>query len=198
LKITVKRLVIIFVLGAVLGPVGDLFHLLSGTTAYPDGFPFWAPLLFGAAGLGVGLSHPMADRVLGPSSSRLRPGVRCWTYTGLGLAAFLGLYCASGYLPGKTGGLRDLLLAGGAIGVWVALDRTWQGLLLAAATALCGTLFEIGLVSTGAFYYLPGSSNFYGVASWLPWLYVAASVAMGNLGRKVFVPQVEAPQLVKD
>jgi hypothetical protein len=87
------------------------------------------------------------------------------------------------FVPLKSGSSLDLLIAGSTILVWLLLDRTWQGVVLAILTAIVGTLVEITLVRLGAFWYLPPKDALFGVGSWLPWLYFSASVAVGNLGR---------------
>jgi len=177
--------------GAILGPVGDFCHVFTETTGYPQGvfafyfwkIPFWVPLLFGGAALMIGLSHPFLDRLFKAPLSR--PGSQDWKSIVCGLVVFIALYSLSGFLPWEAGGFSDIILAMGGLGVWGILDRTWQGILFGILTAIVGTFIEIILVKIGAFYYLPHASNVWGVASWLPWIYIAASVTVGNLGRKL-------------
>jgi len=184
-----KNAVFLFLLGAVVGPIGDSFHVLSHTTAYPQGvfafyiwrLPFWVPLIFGVAGMAVGLSHPQIDRWLKVPSER--PGTRSAGLVTFGILAFLGIYAMTAFVPLRSGGSLDVLIAISALAVWLLLDRKAEGLLLAAMTALVGTGTEILLVHVGAFSYLPPKNSLFGVGSWLPWLYVAASVSVGNLGR---------------
>ena len=184
-----KRVLILFFIGFFLGPIGDYFHVLSQTTGYPQGvfdfywgpIPFWVPFLFGSASIGVGLSHPWFDGFLG--GPPVRPGARNAVIAWIGIFSFLGLYCLSGFLPGGAGGLSDGILALLAILIWALLDWTWQGILLGVLTAITGTALEITLVHLEIFSYLPPKNNLLGVASWLPWLYFAASVTLGNFGR---------------
>lgn len=183
-----KKALVLFATGFFLGPIGDFAHVTTQTTAYPPNhglyffaLPWWVPLLFGAAALAVGFSHPALDQILGPTF--LRPGAKTPARVIGGLAIFLGSYCLSGFLPPAKGLHNDLMLALIALGTWAILDWTWQGILLGALTAVAGTLSEIILVHFGIFSYLPPKNNFLGVASWLPWLYFTASVAVGNLGR---------------
>lgn len=65
--------------------------------------------------------------------------------------------------------------------VWVACDRSRAGLLLAIGTAIVGCFVEVALTSLDAFHYVHPDAG--PIASWLPWIYVTASVAVGNLGR---------------
>lgn len=184
-----KAAFLLFLVGAILGPVGDSFHVVSGTTDYPPNLfqlyfwrlPWWVPLIFGAAGMAIGLSHPQMDRWLAAPADR--PGSRGIDGVILGIAAFLGIYAMTAFVPLKSGGSLDMLIAVSAILVWVIFDRTWQGILLGIMTAFVGTLTEILLVRAGAFWYLPPKDALFGVGSWLPWLYFSASVAVGNFGR---------------
>jgi hypothetical protein len=41
------------------------------------------------------------------------------------------------------------------------------------------------MVHLGNFRYLPQAANLDVVPSWLPWLYVCASITTGNLGRRL-------------
>jgi hypothetical protein len=181
----------LFALGAVLGTAGDIGHVLTGTTAYAQGvyvwyfldvMPWWVPLLFGGAAVAIGLSHPWMDRILGAAE---RPGTRSAGRMGLGLALFLALYLASGLLPHQPYRLDHAVVAAGALGLWLALDRTWQGAVMAAGTAAAGTAVEMFLIGRGVFWYGVQSVQWHGVADWLPWLYAAASVAVGNCGRRL-------------
>ena len=183
-----KKVLIIFAVGFILGPIGDFSHVQTQTTAYPDhyglyffGLPFWVPFLFGLAALAVGLSHPAFDKMMGPQYDR--PGSKTLGRVMGGLLIFLGAYCLSGMLPPDKGFHNDLMLGLIAIATWAILDWTWQGIVLGILTAIAGTLTEIILVHLKIFFYLPPRNNLFGVASWLPWLYFTASVTVGNLGR---------------
>jgi hypothetical protein len=182
----VIKLFIIFVLGGILGAIGDYTHVASQTDGYlhpllplPTGQPFWVPFLFGSATLGIALSHVRMDQVLGPKN---RPVVS-WTSASAGALAFLALYAASGFFSLKTGADKDVFLWTCCLLFWWLADRTWQGVLLGLGTAAVGTCIEIGLTRIGAFYYFPEVNNLWGVPSWLPALYVTASFAVGNLAR---------------
>ena len=96
---------------------------------------------------------------------------------------FLVVYALSGVIQAGTGGLQDVWLATVAILFWWITDRTRIGAMLALLTAVGGTIFEIFLVSIHAFSYYPQHANLMGVPSWLPWLYVVASVAISLVVR---------------
>ncbi len=196
-----RTFLILFFLGFFLGPIGDYCHVLSGTDAYPPHIfrfyffkiPFWVPFLFGLATLGIGLSHLSFDAKFGPPEPRR--GAKRGAFAMLGLLCFLGLYAASGYLRWQIGGGNDIFMTGVAIFLWVVLDRTWQGIVLGLLTALVGTAVEITLVHVGAFYYLPRAANFFGVPSWLPSLYFAASVTVGNFARYLGTKEINRYKL---
>lgn len=184
---------LLFLGGALLGTLGDFFHVVTQTDGYQSplyplpgsGQPFWVPFLFGSAGLGIGLSHPFIGRRLG---QKPRMG-KSWMDVIAGILAFLFLYACSGFLSLETGGAKDAFLIIGALLVWVIFDRTWQGIVLGLSTALIGTSFEIFLSYIGGFYYYPHAANFAGVPSWLPWLYFPASITVGNAGRFLTLPR---------
>ena len=186
----VAQLLIIFVLGGILGTAGDYSHVASLTDGYanpwyplPTGQPLWVPFLFATATLSITLSQLLSEPILGTKNKKIPSLGSAFA----GASVFLGLYVASGFLPLPTGGAKDLLLWTCCFLFWALADRTWQGVVFAVGTAIVGTLVEIGLTRSGAFYYTEGSNNFFGVPSWLPALYVAASVAIGNL-TQVLIP----------
>ncbi|MCB1215287.1 MAG: hypothetical protein KDK66_07405 [Deltaproteobacteria bacterium] len=184
-----KRLIILFALGALLAPVGDYFHLLSQTTQYPEGayaflffdaIPWWVPLMFGSASLLMGLSIPASDVFLGKVT---RPVDTKPLWAWAGVFNFLFFYIVSGYLPGQEGLGAVVILALAGLVLWWALDHTWQGFLLALVSAFLGTITEVTLVYLKVFSYLPPKNTLFGVAKWLPCLYFIAGVTVGNLGR---------------
>jgi hypothetical protein len=183
-----KRALVLAALGATFGTLFDYAHVRTGAIVYPGdpplGVPAWVPFLYMGAALSIGLLHPVGDRLL-----HRRPR---FPHTPARLAiGFLGL-CAiwflSGALPFDTLTVSALLATAG-VAMWWWLDRTWQGLLAAAATALGGCLTEVVLSRSGAFRHT--HPDVLGVALWLPWIYVAASVGLGNVGR--FLAERDAP-----
>ncbi|MCC7442267.1 MAG: hypothetical protein IT285_11575 [Bdellovibrionales bacterium] len=200
-KKLLPRAGLLLALGAVLGPIGDWFHVATGTTSYPPDFawyfpgnvPWWVPLLFGSATLAIGLSHPLMDdlaRRMAPKwamrtlwGPRTRPGMA----SALGLVGpflmFEVAYIASGYLPRPPGGAADLILISMALVCWAAFDSTIHGGFLALSTGFVGSFAEWSLIQAGVFRYEPGMDNLFGVASWLPWIYCCASVGAGHFGR---------------
>ncbi len=177
----VMALVLIFVTGAVIGSFFDGFHTHSATTFYHRPvllqMAWWTLPLFGLAALGISTTHVRMDRVLGRPARPLSPVV-----TAFGIAYFGGFYFASAFLPVSSPG-KLLLLLLGWVALWLLLDRTWQGVLLAVLTAIAGCAVEMTLVQLGAFGYRHPDLG--GVPYWLPALYLIASLTVGNLGRQV-------------
>lgn len=189
----IVRIVILLFIGGLIGPIGDYMHVVSGTTYYPPraflfdvslfGLPLWVPAIFGFATVLIGLVVPASDPLFG--GRRSHPGARSWLGVISGLVVFLGIYATSAFLPFDTGGWRDIVIALAALSYWAIWEGTWPGLVLGAFIAAAGTAAEIGLAEAGLIAYAPENANLFGVASWLPWLYLAASVGAGNLGRRL-------------
>jgi len=82
--------------------------------------------------------------------------------------------------------LETLGSGAASLAMWWALDRTWQGVVAALATALGGCATEVALSHAGLFHYT--HPDVLGLAQWLPWNYVAAAVGLGNVGRWLAEP----------
>lgn len=183
----------VWVASMLVGPIGDVVHVLTDTTFYPQEtfvfyvwkIPFWVFPLFATAGTLVALTHPVTDKLFNrPPSFYDSLNLK---RVGLGLFIFVFHYSLSGFLPKPAPGVADLVLASLAILVWLYFDRTLVGIIQAIITAFLGVAFEVSIISQGAFGYHDGVDTLYGVASWLPWLYVVASITIGNLGRYFFI-----------
>jgi len=184
-SLSYARAALLFGFGAVVGSGLDALHTNSGTTVYASPWVFamsvWTPLIFGLAGLSVGLSYPLAERLTGR-----RPGrPLSWVEVGAGFAAFAGLYATSGYLPASNAAKLVVLLVGAAV-LFAWLARTALALAMAVLTAVIGPLVEAALVHTGFFVYR--EADVLGVAMWLPALYASGSIAFGAVGQKVMRP----------
>lgn len=171
----------LFLIGALLGAICDGFHTHSGTTFYPEPLilkmAWWVPVLFGSAALTIGLTHVLGDRLLKRPNKNVS-----WPSVITGLLLFIALYYISGFL--RTDWQTKLLVLGiGNSILWLLYDRTWQGSFLALGTALVGCYVEIYLSQQGLFSYT--HPHIWGIPYWLPFLYVGASVTVGNLARKI-------------
>ncbi len=174
------RYFVLFLIGALVVPVGDVVHVLTQTTSYPPEqmvysifgvIPWWVPLLFGSAGVLSGL-HTELVRKKFPRNRDAKP-LEFIAAT----VAFLGMYFLSGLLP-KTFITDGVLLFCGSLLFLFSGDRTLGGVFQAFGIVLGGTGFEIFLVQNHVFSYAPPHNELWGVAPWLPWLYVGVAVAV--------------------
>ena len=186
-----RFLLISFVVGAIAGTAGDYVHVITQTDGYPAKGPFpflpfssvhmpvWVPFLFGTAVMLMAVIHRFMSKIFHP---RLE---RHFIIASSAPLIFVAIYAATGIFHSGTGGWEDVWLATVTILLWFVMDGTRTGAILALVNAFFGTCFEIFLVGIGAFYYYPTHSNLMGVPSWLPWLYMAASVCISLFVRLI-------------
>ena len=173
----------LFLTGAIFGTALDAYHVHSHIERYPIpvlfGVAWWVPLLFGAAAVAIGVSHPMIDPLLGHVRRSKRLILSIGELTWLVLAYLV----SAASLPSLAkGGLLAIIY----LNFWLLAGRSWQILLLSLVTAITGTLIEMTLVAADAFSYV--HPEMIGVPFWLPCLYACASLAVGDLGRTLIHP----------
>lgn len=168
-----------FLLGATAGSLLDGIHTHSGMTLYPTPWvwmmAWWTPLVFGFAVVAIASNHLALDH----AAPRTRPSAVNVT---LAIVTFVIAYFASGYLP-LDNPAKAVVLAAFAVGAWLAYDRSWQGAMMALVTGTLGPMFEVGMTHFGLFQHL--HPDVWGVPLWLCGLYGTASVAVGNLARRL-------------
>ena len=174
-----RAALVLVLLGATVGPALDGIHVRTDTLVYPTPdflrMEWWVPPLFAAAGLAIGLARPLWERMLDRRTATPRAPV-----VALAMAIFIASYALSGLLPWAWSSVA-LVLAVLAAVTWAVCDRSGLGVFLAGSTALLGTSVEIMLVREDLFAYV--RPDIAGVPGWLPWLYVTAAIAVGNLGK---------------
>jgi len=187
----VKFLLLSFIVGAIAGTTGDFVHVITHTDGYPPHGPFsflpllpvkmpiWVPFLFGTAVMLMATTHKLASQFYHP---RLEQNA---IISSSAPFIFVLLYALTGFLHTGTGGGEDVWLAIATFFIWWLMDRTAMGAGLAVLNAIAGTMFEIFLVGIGGFFYYPEHANLFGVPSWLPWLYMAASVCISLFVRLI-------------
>ncbi|PIR20848.1 MAG: hypothetical protein COV45_04640 [Deltaproteobacteria bacterium CG11_big_fil_rev_8_21_14_0_20_47_16] len=179
--LTWKRAIIMFVIGGIAGAISDGFHNISGILYYTDPWilntAWWVPILFGSATLAVAYGHLYYDRVFHVSSKNLS-----WSEVVTGLIAFLMVYAASAFLSysdfGKTIVLSILVF----LMAW-RWNRSWHAIPPLVITVIIGCTIESTLSYIGEFHYT--YPDFLRIPMWLPLLYAAASIAVGNWARKM-------------
>src|SRR6266700_5134454 len=173
----------LFLLGASLGTALDALEVYSGVERYPRpmffGVAWWVPLLFGAAAVAIGYSHPLI--------SRTRPYRRLSSSIGELTWLVLAYLISASTLDSQA---KVGLIAIIYLNFWLLAGRSWQDLLLSFVTAVTGTLVEMILVNAGVFSYT--HPDILGVPYWLPGLYACASLAVGDLGRSLMSLQTRA------
>jgi hypothetical protein len=195
---------------AVLGPLLDGMHSAHGVLRYaqpisltvrpPNGTEdtlvlltttWWTPVLFAVAGVILGISHPVLDSIF---YEDVPQGGRdpSWTFVLLGISAFALQYWISAVLEAPLLGqsigsfpVLDVVLCSTAFAHWVTFDRTRQGAMMAALTALAGPVVESTLISFGLYHYAHPQLFYDAIPSWIGWVYACGGPAVGNLGRKV-------------
>jgi hypothetical protein len=187
-----KRVLALFLFGAIVISFFDGFHTFSGTTAYahPLGaskMAWWTPLIFGAS---TGLGGPAFALGYARFGGTLAPPP--WNKLVSAFVSFGALYFFSGFYHGPNE-VKLAVLVAGAVAFFLWLDRTWQGALCALATAATGPLVEIVLVHFGTFVHV--QPDFLGIPMWLPALYLASAPVIGHGARRFL--RAGAPNLVR-
>ena len=130
------------------------------------------------------------------SSTRVRRPAFGWepapSVVGACIALFAVQYASSGVLattvdpafPDAPRYAVDAALAASGVGAWGVFDGTRQGLVVAVATAVAGPLAEIFLINVLHLYHY-SDPDFFGIPSWIAWVYFCGSPAVGNLSRAV-------------
>jgi hypothetical protein len=169
---------LLFLLGAVAGTALDMIHSASGVLFYPDpaflGEAWWVPPFFGLVAVVAALGHRLTRRVLGGRGV----GEGLWPAA----AWFVGAYASTGLLHRWPWALAGLLAATFAVRVWLEPSlRTRTGAVFTVGIALAGPAYESWFSSMGAFSYT--RPDVFGIAIWLPGLYLHAAPFVGTLDR---------------
>ena len=171
-----KRISILFIVGAVLVSILDSFHTHGGVAYYthPHFFKIsiWSPFILGGATVVIGVTHYKFH----PFIKHLKPALF------VSLICFVAAYWVTAFVKVSNAQISLTILALYLI-AWGSFDRTWQSLVLALATAIAGSIAE-GLLGINQFFIYLRPDLFH-VPVWLPLLYATASEAGGNLGRLI-------------
>ena len=79
--------------------------------------------------------------------------------------------------------INQFLLIYALIG-WYFLDNSLAGLLLSILTSLAGPMVELILINNFHLYFYK-NADYYGICSWIPWVYFFGGSAVGNLSRSI-------------
>ena len=179
--------VVLFLLGAAGGLVGDQGHVVSGTTTYLDrGVPFvwesalWFPLLVGGATAALGWIRLR----LGPA--REEGGLRMGAAA---VASVIGLYAVTAVVRDVPLGPATALVTCLAVVIACVFADGRPALTCGVLAAVNGTVFEIVLVEVGVAEYAEDIDALAGVAPWLPALYLAFGVVAARLAELLTTPR---------
>ena len=179
MRLSGKESLILFLVGAAGGLIGDAGHVQAGTTTYlDDATPFiwesalWFPVLVGLATASLGELRLR----LGPP----RPGFD--VRVGIGaIAAVLALYALTALVYDEPEGPATILIVMSAVLVacWLAGGR--PAIICGLAAAVAGPLAEILIVELDLAEYADSADSLFGVALWLPALYFAFGFVAARL-----------------
>ena len=174
----------LFAIGAIGGLIGDMCHVVSGTTVYlEDPFPYvwksqlWFPLMVGSGTASLGwIAVKLGARAAEPERDDPRREAAVM------IASVLGLYALTAIVRGEPSAVGIVLSysVAGLICARFARDRV-DWLCAGLATAF-GVGTEMVLSAAGVFEYAGDIEQIIGVAAWLPALYLAYGVVAARLG----------------
>lgn len=185
------------IISAPLGMSLDNYHGLFNVLNYESiGHPFqwsiddtvvlksalWVPFLFSFAGFAMSIIALTTEK-----ANKFHDLAPSWANTLYSIALFSFQYYISGALDsiGTNPFIIHIALATLSVLGFFNFDKTFSGLILSVLTALIGPITEIGLVNVGHLYTYT-HADFYGVCSWIPWVYLLGGSAVGNLSRSLY------------
>ncbi len=179
MRLSGKELLILFLVGAAGGLIGDAGHVQAGTTTYlDDTTPFvwesalWFPVLVGLATASLGELRLR----LGPP----RPGFDARIGIAA-IAAVLALYALTAVIYDEPEGPVTVLIVMLAVLIASGLGGGRPALACGLAAAVVGPLAEILVVELDLAEYSPAADALFGVALWLPPLYFAFGFVAARL-----------------
>jgi hypothetical protein len=177
-RLTPGELALLFAIGAAGGLVGDAGHVQAGTTTYLDDSPtiwesaVWFPILVGLATASLGELRLR----LGPP----RPGFDL-RVGAAAIAAVLAIYAITALIYDEPEGPATTLVLMLAVLIVCWLADGWPALACGLAAAVAGPVAEIVIVKLDLAEYAESADSRFGVALWLPALYLAFGVVAARL-----------------
>uniref|UniRef100_A0A8P4GCF8 Insulin-induced gene protein n=1 Tax=Dicentrarchus labrax TaxID=13489 RepID=A0A8P4GCF8_DICLA len=181
----------LFSVGVFLALVLNLLQVQRNVTLFPPDVissifssAWWVPPCCGTASAIIGLLYPCIDSRLGEPHKFKRE----WSSVMRCVAVFVGINHASAKVDFANNVQLSLTLAALSIGLWWTFDRSRSGFGLGVSIALLATLATQLLVYNGVFHYQGlqyTSPDFLYIRSWLPCIFFAGVITMGNIGRQL-------------
>ncbi|XP_053732294.1 insulin-induced gene 2 protein isoform X2 [Synchiropus splendidus] len=177
---------LLFSVGVFLSLVLNLLQVQRNVTLFPPDVmssifssAWWVPPCCGSASTVIGLLYPTVDRRLGQPHRFKRE----WSSVMRCVAVFVGINHASAKVDFVNNVQLSLTLAALSVGLWWTFDRSRCGFTLGVTIALLATLTTQLLVHHQLFRYT--SPDFLYVRSWLPCIFFAGVITVGNIGRQL-------------
>jgi len=146
----------------------------------------FTPPLFGLAAIIIGGLYIWIDELTSVPLDSKHPSL---AIVFGGIVYFILQYWLSGYACAHNWPLQQVhaVLIATMMGSFALFDRSPTVLAVGAATGLGGPLIELFLINQ-LHLYCYTQADFFGIDSWIPWVYAAGTPAVGNLARayKVF------------
>jgi hypothetical protein len=185
------ELLMLFVVGAAGGLIGDQGHVVSGTTRYlATGVPFiwksalWFPVLVGGATAALG---ELRLRIARP-----RPQGDIKEAVGA-IASIVALYAVTAVVRHSPLVPATALVFALAALVACRFGDGRPAILCGLLAAVVGSAIEMVMVAAGVFEYGQGVDGLGGVAPWLPALYFAFGVVAARLGELLAARRSDTP-----
>ena len=179
MRLSATELLILFLVGAAGGLVGDAGHVQAGTTTYlDDATPFiwesalWFPILVGLATASIGELRLR----LGPPRPGFDPRIAI-----AAIAAVLALYALTAIVYDEPEQPATVLVAALAVLIAFWLDGGNPALICGLVAAVAGPIAEIVIVELDLAEYADSADTLFGVALWLPALYFAFGFVAARL-----------------
>ncbi|XP_038150089.1 insulin-induced gene 2 protein [Cyprinodon tularosa] len=176
----------LFFVGVFLALVLNLLQVQRNVTLFPPDVissvfssGWWVPPSCGFASAMIGVLYPCIDRRLGEPHKFKRE----WSSVMRCVAVFVGINHASAKVNFANNFQLSLTLAALSIGLWWTFDRSRSGFGLGVSFALLATVATQILVYNGVFQYT--NPDFIYIRSWLPCIFFAGVITMGNIGRQL-------------
>ncbi|KAG7467525.1 hypothetical protein MATL_G00154660 [Megalops atlanticus] len=202
------RGVMLFSVGVFLALVLNLLQVQRNVTLFPPDViasifssAWWMPPCCGTASelsphpiperrapAMIGLLYPCIDSHLGKPHKFKRE----WSSVMRCVAVFVGINHASAKVDFANNVQLSLTLAALSVGLWWTFDRSRSGFGLGVAIAFLATLTTQLLVYNGVFQYT--SPDFLYIRSWLPCIFFAGVITMGNIGRQLAMYECKVVQ----
>uniref|UniRef100_A0A673H682 Insulin-induced gene protein n=1 Tax=Sinocyclocheilus rhinocerous TaxID=307959 RepID=A0A673H682_9TELE len=180
------RAAMLFMVGVFLALVLNLLQVQRNVTLFPPDVissifssAWWVPPCCGTAAALIGLLYPCMDRRLGEPHKLKRE----WSNVMRCVAVFVGINHASAKVDFANNVQLSLTLAALSVGLWWTFDRSRSGFGLGVIIAILATLATQLLVYNGVFQYT--SPDFLYIRSWLPCIFFAGVITVGNIGRQL-------------